>query len=171
MKKMNPPPWLSASHVPGFESLCERLRASGVELTELDAIVVARVAQAEASLERARAEAAQAPLIIGSPANGECVHPAQRLLQSAEANLRQWLKLLPKTSNGGHPVYAHTPHVVPSVADVASKAGPDVAGPDGHDGEPPERVLKLRAMLREFWAKQGAGVEAGGAVEAANVAE
>ena len=156
-----PPSNLPTELRSAFGDLCQRLRASGIKLSELDAIVVARVVEAEHAMKRARSEAEKSPLIVGSRANGECVHPAQRLLQSAEANLRAWLKLLPKTSGNGHPVHTLTPHVTMS-GDVASKAGL-VAGPEAvANGEPPARVQKLRAMLREFRNQQN--IEAGSAV-------
>ena len=145
-----PPQNLAPELHGAFAQLCGRLQASGAEVTELDAIVVARVAQAEASLERARAEAEKSPLVVGSPANGQCAHPAQKLLQNAEANLRAWLRLLPKTSGGGHPVHTPPPHVS-TAGDVAPVAGGDVVA----DGEPPERVRLLRAMLKEFRAAGG----------------
>ena len=158
MKKMNPPPWLSAAHVPAFESLCERLQGSGVELAETDLLTVGRLAISEADLLQAERIAADCPLIVETRSNGELPHPIFKRIRELRCEVRAWMRLLPKTSGGGLPV----PHVAPPVAE-----SPPTAGPDGHDGEPPERVKRLRELLREFQAKQGAGVEAGDAVEAA----
>ena len=165
---LTPPPELPKEFHPAFAAMCERLEHSGVEILPVDAVVIAKTVQAEAALQRAQEAAAGVPLTVDSRANGELVHPLHKLVTAAESNLRSWLRLLPKTSGNGHPVHTLTPHVTMS-GDVASKAGL-VAGPEAvANGEPPARVQKLRAMLRDFRNQQN--IEAGSAVEAAVVTE
>lgn len=166
MKKMDehspPPPANLSSELHGaFRDLCERLRASGAEVTELDALVIARIVEAEHGLERAKTEAATAPLVIESKANGLTINPVHKMVASAEANLRAWLRLLPKPSGNGHPVHTPPPHVS-TAGDVAPTTGPEAVA----NGEPPERVQKLRELLKEFRARQGADAAAEAGAEA-----
>lgn len=137
-----------------FAELCERLRAGGAEILPVDAVVIARTVQAEAALQRAREAAAKAPLCVDSPANGESLHPLHRLVTTCEANLRSWLRLLPRAGSGGR---IPSSHVTPAPA----PAGGDVAEPPG---QPSERLQRLRAIIRAFQASADAPAADGGAV-------
>ena len=160
MKKMNPPPWLSAAHVPAFESLCERLQGSGVELAETDLLTVGRLAISEADLLQAERIAADCPLTVETKSNGEQPHPLFKRIRELRCEVRAWMRLLPKTSGGGLPV--PTPHVQTSVADMPPAAGPEAVGCEPAAEGPPERVRRLQALLRQFRAAGGVGgAEAG----------
>lgn len=160
--QFDPPPWLSPSHVPAFESLCERLQGSGVELSETDLLTVGRLAISEADLLQAERIAADCPLTVETKSNGEQPHPIFRRIKELRAEVRSWMRLLPRAGSGGR---IPLPHVSPAGAAVAAAAAGDVAEPPG---QPSERLQRLRAIIAEFQAGQAsAGAAAGGGVAGA----
>lgn len=167
-----PPPWLPAETVPAFEAICERLQASGVELSEADLLVVARLAISEADLLAAEKISASCPLTVETKSNGEVPHPIFRRIRELRGEVRAWMKMLPRGT--GRPSF---PHVSPAAAagvPVAAAGGAVPAAAAAGEGEPSERVQRLRAIIAEFTAGQsagGAGQSAGGAGDGGGVAD
>jgi hypothetical protein len=171
--QFDPPPWLSPSHVPAFESLCERLQGSGVELSETDLLTVGRLAISEADLLQAERIAADCPLTIETKSNGEQPHPIFRRIKELRAEVRSWMRLLPRAGSGGRIPPPHVPSA--GGADAAAAAGDAAAAAAGAAGEPSANLKRLRQLIREFQAGRaaeggaagGGGVAGGGAAEAA----
>lgn len=156
-----PPPDLPSALHDAFNAFCERLRLSGCELSELDAVAIAQSVQAAAALSRARLEADGVPLVCESRANGAVIHAVHKAVLQAEANLRSWLKLLPRATGRPSP----PPHASPAAVAPVAAAGGDAAGDAvpvavAGEGEPSERVLRLRAIIAKFVSAGGA--DAGG---------
>ncbi|HBC61440.1 MAG TPA: hypothetical protein DC058_09500, partial [Planctomycetaceae bacterium] len=70
-----PPPWLSTELLSEYSKWVDRLRASGAELCDVDSTIIARTVLAEQALQRAQEAAAEAPVVIESPSNGQLAHP------------------------------------------------------------------------------------------------
>lgn len=156
-----PPPWLSTELLSEYSKWVDRLRASGAELCDVDSTIIARTVLAEQALQRAQEAAAEAPVVIESPSNGQLAHPVHRHVMAAEANLRAWLKLLPRGSGGRGT--SLPPHVTPTPAPASG----DVAEPPG---QPSERLQRLRAIIAQFQADQASTGAAAGDGAAGGVA-
>jgi hypothetical protein len=175
--QFTPPPWLSAAHVPAFESLCDRLQSSGADLSETDLLTVGRLAISEADLLQAERIAADCPMTVESKSNGELPHPIFKRIRELRAEVRSWMRLLPRAGSGGR---IPLPHVSPAGAAVAAAAAGDAVaaagdavaaagGAAGGAGEPSENLKRLRQLIREFQAGQTAGSGAAGGAAAAGV--
>ncbi len=161
-----PPPWLSTELLSEYSKWVDRLRASGAELCDVDSTIIARTVLAEQALHRAQEAAAESPVVIETPSNGQLAHPVHRHVMAAEANLRAWLKLLPRAGSGGGRNIP-LPHVSPAAAgagDAARDAARDAAG------EPSANLKRLRQLIREFQAGQTAGSGAAGGAAAVDAA-
>lgn len=95
----NPPPWLQPELRAAFDELLDRLRGSGAALTDADFLTVGRLVTSERDLEIAERLAADCPLTIACRANGEITHPIFRRIQELRAEVRSWMRLLPRPAS------------------------------------------------------------------------
>lgn len=144
------PAWLRKSCRAAYTNHCRKLRDDGCTLTHVDANHVARLVHSEECLAAAESEAAKVPTMLESRANGLVLHPAHKRVSELRAEVRAWLKQLPRTTT------PRTSQATPTASKTAPTAAAPTAGaPTAAAGAPRlELIERIRARIAAIQQQQ-----------------